>query len=545
MDNLLKRIGLTLLLLEPSPMNPSKLTQVDRVDTLIITVGTRQVGWLCQDGIVRCFGADSDRGHPPHINELYRELQIERKYHEENKPAYFWSVRHLGQRYWDYCTEWLGGDFTAVRLLLDDPIIAESVPKGLKHIILWATNQPESTPWNYRRADTLWLAELMKGKIEQTWPGVQVDVVAPIVAANKRELIRQELEGFIFPLAVEALPSREDPPVFLVENKGAVPAIAESLEICAAALVRQVQVLNANPIEPQTLYVEGANGKRSAQTASQYELFAVSEYFWPVERQQIITIWEKGDFRTCQILLQAHQLRHRVLYQLAGYLANVTNWEIEPFLNNRNFETGWLRSRNLEDLAGGARVQQWRNQLLETRQDAVQATLETFFLIELQLTQNNYTTAFMQLAQTLERLLYLRHQQENWIELGLISIPDYWDMNRRPYDPTIKELIEAWQRRDNLSRNNPYVKLLNEIRLSRNDIVHQAKPITRNDLERLWEQQNLLSENLQETQQIVLLWREVIQKIASPHWQIPETSLLKSLSDWGIQTLKEESAHVL
>jgi hypothetical protein len=49
--------------------------------TLIITVGTRQIGWRCKDEIVRCFGADGDRGHPPHMNELYQELALERGYH--------------------------------------------------------------------------------------------------------------------------------------------------------------------------------------------------------------------------------------------------------------------------------------------------------------------------------------------------------------------------------------------------------------------------------------------------------------------------------
>jgi len=47
-----------------------------RVDTLIITVGTRQVGWRCQDGIIRSFGADGNTGYPPHVQELYQELGI-------------------------------------------------------------------------------------------------------------------------------------------------------------------------------------------------------------------------------------------------------------------------------------------------------------------------------------------------------------------------------------------------------------------------------------------------------------------------------------
>ena len=40
-------------------MNKTELT---RADTLIITVGTRQIGWHCQDGIIRSFGADGNIG---------------------------------------------------------------------------------------------------------------------------------------------------------------------------------------------------------------------------------------------------------------------------------------------------------------------------------------------------------------------------------------------------------------------------------------------------------------------------------------------------
>jgi hypothetical protein len=40
---------------------------------LIITVGTRQIGWRCSDGVIRCFGADGDRGSSRHIDEPYKE----------------------------------------------------------------------------------------------------------------------------------------------------------------------------------------------------------------------------------------------------------------------------------------------------------------------------------------------------------------------------------------------------------------------------------------------------------------------------------------
>ena len=62
----------------------------NQVSTLIITVGTRQIGWRCQDGIIRSFGADGNISYPPHINELYQELGIERgKHQDEDGKTYF------------------------------------------------------------------------------------------------------------------------------------------------------------------------------------------------------------------------------------------------------------------------------------------------------------------------------------------------------------------------------------------------------------------------------------------------------------------------
>lgn len=116
--------------------------------TLIITVGTRQVGWRCKDGIVRSLGADGDRGHPPHIDELYAELGLERGYHsDEPKPEFRYSVRHLGEMLYQTCLA--AQDFSPVELLLDQVILAEQVPQGLSHVILWGTDQPEGTPWNF------------------------------------------------------------------------------------------------------------------------------------------------------------------------------------------------------------------------------------------------------------------------------------------------------------------------------------------------------------------------------------------------------------
>ena len=139
--------------------------KLKRVDTLIITVGTRQVGWRCHDGSIRSFGADGNIGYPPHVQELYKELGIERGYYQEKDKLYPWSARDLGQKYYEHCVHWLDSNFSHVELLLDNEIIETGVKQGLKHIILWGTDQPVTVSWFYRRLDTLWLAKLIEGKM--------------------------------------------------------------------------------------------------------------------------------------------------------------------------------------------------------------------------------------------------------------------------------------------------------------------------------------------------------------------------------------------
>ncbi|MCL1463255.1 hypothetical protein [Argonema galeatum] len=521
-------------------MQTSTQLELNRVDTLIISVGTRQVGWRSHNGVVRCFGADGDRGHPGHINELYRELGIDRGFYEDNQ-RYLWSVRDLGQRYWEHCREWLGDDFSAVELLLDDKIIADCVAKGLKQVILWATDQPETVAWNYRRADTLWLAELMKGKIEATWKGVKVDVLHPVVNANNREAIRQELEGFILPLALEGMkgmPADEaEQFVLVIENKGAVPAIAEGLEICAAALVRQCQVINATPIEPQPLYREVADGNSSACTAQIYDFMPVSEYFWPLERLRVISAWERGDFLEAQLWLKAHQSRHKVLYQLAGYLSLSTNWEIAKFLQDKNFETGWLRSKALNGLATGEEINGWRDRLLFLRKDEFAQGWESVFLIELALRRENYTGAFVQFAQTLERLLYLRCQQEDWLSKGWVRIE-----SDRGSDPSFSQLMYGWLTMENYTKSDNFWQLFTAIRVRRNDIIHKAEAVTLGQLRSLWADKGFPVKINSDSGEILKLMMDLLKGVCRSSWKIPNKTLLRSLYDWGLKVLSDESA---
>lgn len=517
-------------------MNKTELT---RADALIITVGTRQVGWRCKDGVIRCFGADGDRGHPAHIEQLYTEIGIQRGFHQPGQSDTLWGVRDLGERYYQYCTEWLENDFSAVELLIDYQIIADTINKGLQHIILWATDQPETVAWKFRRADTVWLAKLMEGKIKALWSQIKVDVLHPTIAANDRDSLRQELEGMILPLAFESVkPSDDSQLVLLIENKGAVPAMAEGLEICAAALVRSAQVINATPEEPNPLYSENPGGFSSARISENYQLIPVSSYFWPLERGRVISAWQRGDFREAEIWLSAHQLRHKVLYQLAGYLSLATNWEINQFLKNKNLENGWLRSKALLSLAGQTQIDEWRSRLLTCRSDRALQTWESVFLIEVLTATENYTNAFLKFAQVLEQLLYLASKQGDWLGKNFIVVPDHLQYLGNRYQPSFDQLIKAWCQMKNIEGNDKRYKLLDALRNERNKVVHEGEPMTVAKLRSLWADHGYLVPIPANSQIILTLMLDVLKMISAPSWNLPEKTLLRSLSDFGLGILK-------
>jgi len=524
--------------------NRSQL-EIDRIDILIITVGTRQVGWRSDDGIIRCFGADGDRSHPPHIDQLYAELGVERQSHPGEKFNPRWSVRDLGRRYWELCEA--ADDFSRVELLLDGIIIADAAKRGLNSVVLWATDQPESVPWNYRRADTLYLAKLMAGKIRATWPGVAVDVLHPVVNANDRNLIREEVEQFILPIAFDAARYPDDRELVLaIENKGAVPALAEGLEICAAALVRQCQVLVCTPVEPDPPYDDRPDGARSVRAAFRYDEISVGEYFWPLERMRVISAWERGDFKEAHLWLKSHQSRYKHLYQLADFLSGSENRGFSRFILDKNFENGWLRSRAVSESAGSETVRQWREQLQQLKQNQPAQVWESIFSLELLLMRENYTRAFFQFSQTIERLLYLRCKTENWIDRSHIIPNPNFKGDRRDYNPGFKELIEGWFTSANRDKEGSIYRLFDNIRQTRNEITHQAKPLSKLDLMAIWSGAGWRWESGDETDggAIVARMMETINMVCNPSWELPKSTLTGSLYRWGLNLLHSEQGNL-
>ena len=499
----------------------------DKVSTLIITVGTRQIGWRCQDGIIRSFGADGNISYPPHINELYQELGIERsKHQDEDSKTYPWSGRDLGKRYYDYCQEWLGGDFSKVELLLDKTVIEGGVKQGLKHIILWGTDQPESITWNFRRLDTLWLAELMKGKIKSLFPDIRVDVHAPKINAGNSHEIREELEQLVLKEAINANKNQEF--VLWIQTKGCTPVIASNVEICAAALVRQYQVFNASPDEPKEFFTTLENGLVTANHSQSFQTITMGEYFWALEKVKIKSAWERGDFSEAQIWLKVHENRHSVLYKLAGFLAKYNNWE-----SNHDFyrKLGkWLDNDDVTNVVDSAQIENWKTKLQKMQADDITKLWESTIILELSLKRENYTTAFIQFVQLLEQLLYIQSIAQNWTTQGWIV--------RNKNEPSLIELMQGWCIYQKFKEDNKWSKLMTDIREKRNKIIHEGESITSTKIGNIWANNNFSGVYIPTTSEnIKKLMTDTFKEISTP----PNLNnlLMRSLYQWGLQYLED------
>ena len=494
----------------------------NQVSTLIITVGTRQIGWRCKDGIIRSFGADGNISYPPHINELYQELGIERgKHQDEDGKTYPWSGRDLGKRYYDYCQEWLGGDFSNVELLLDKTVIEGGVKQGLKHIILWGTDQPESINWNFRRLDTLWLAELMKGKIKSLFPDIRVDIHSPKINAGNSDEIREELEQLVLKEAISINENQEF--ILWIQTKGCTPVIASNVEICAAALVRQYQVFNASPNEPKEFFTTLENGLVTANHSQTFSLISMAEYFWSLERLRIVSAWERGDFSEAQIWLAVHQHRHPVLFKLAGFLAKYSNWESNDDFYRKLKQ--WVGSNDVSKVVDSAQIGIWKTQLQQMQDNYITKLWESTLILELALKRENYTTAFIQFVQILEQLLYIQ------------SIAQSWRVTQRNDEPSLDELIQAWCSYKNFNRDNKRSKLIYAIKKKRNKIIHEGEFITLKGISYLWAN-NDFPVKMPETPTIIKnLMIDVLKEISTP----PNLNnlLMRSLYQWGLQYLED------
>ena len=507
--------------------------------TLIITVGTRQVGWRCKDGIVRSVGSDGNKSDPAHIDELYRdELGLERGYHQDegSDRPFPWSVWDLGQQLYQHGQQ---TSFNPVELLLDQVILDQYLPQGLSHVILWGTQQPESVSWNYRRMDTAWLAELMAGKLRESYSGLSVKVFRPTVGAVDADALREVLEGELLPFALGTRQSEDEDFTLLIENKGATPAMSEGLSICAAALVRDCQVVTVSPIEARPLYPLVSGTAKTVASAQECRAVNLSSYFWPLERSRILSAWQRGDFREAQVWLHAHRPRHKPLYDLAEYLALTTNWQMDDALKAIK---NWVGMKAVKTRTASEQHQTWQSLVTKMcpaggRQtpDSKYLTIwETRFLIDLGLRRENYTAAFMQFAQTLERLLFWRYETEDWIQQKLVILPLDKQAYGLKYRATFADLKAGWLQQNKIAPTHPIRMQLDAINEMRNSVVHRSTALTLIELhQQIWPDLTLLTADT-----IYAAMLEMLQKLLPLDRSMPDHCLLQDLYHWGIEQLQ-------
>ena len=502
---------------------------------LIITVGNRQVGWRCQDEIVRCLGVSGNPrdASPDHVTELYEELGV-----EKTKPKGPSFVRELGELLYDECEK--SGNFSAVQLLLDHEIIKTEVSKGLAEIWLIGTDQPTPQVSDYfRSGDTLWLSKLMAGKIRQTWKELHVETWDLQVDANDVDAIRDEYEQFILKYLIEKSIVGET--TLLIENKGSVPAISSSLEICAAALIRQIDVVRVTPNEPTPMYFGDDIKKKSAAFAESFQQRSMSQYFLPIERLNILDAWQQGNFAGADIWLKSHQgiPKYRAMSCLAKLLVMAANLEVNRSL--KSIKSTWLNQRDIRSVVVESQLEEWKNYPSLNEQNRYDVIWESSFLVFLYVKTSNYTSAFFYLAQTLERLLLERFKREEWIVNRMIVVPQEKQQYLSNYKPSFQELLSGWRRRDSIRETNPWYRLIDAIRDLRNDIIHEGRSVSEGDIKDIWNTCGIQVESGKEA--IVSTQYSPLYKVCERTvWKAPQRSLLDSIYNWSIRILSQEDS---
>jgi len=487
---------------------------------LIITVGNRQVGWRCKDGIVRCLGISSNPrdATPDHVTELYSELEVE-------KPKSKYYVRDLGKLFYEKCNQ--EQDFSSVELLLDRVILDRESENGLEEVWLIGTDQPaELVAQEFRSGDTLWLTELMAGKIQHQWKNLRVKNWNLKINANDIDQIRAEYEQFILKYLIEKNNS-EDNDTILIENKGSVPAMASSLEICMAALVRQFEIIRLTPIEPSPMFVGNSPAQMSAASASEFREQSMSQYFFPLEKSRIISAWERGDFGEAKVWLEGHKNRYFVLFKLVGYLEQALGYDIKSILQEMKGQ--WLPTKKLKQLAQPELIEAWCKYECLDKYKTSAIIWEYAFQIPIWANSGRLTNAFFLMAQTLERLLYQLYRKDKWLENGWISIPENMiarGIGKDSFNPRLEEMIKVWGEHYNSS--DSFCKLLNNIRERRNKIIHDAVSISIEEVRDMWNEAGIKVEPIGEALLIPL------QKVNKRIGNLPEKPLLLSLYEWGL-----------
>ena len=212
-------------------------------------------------------------------------------------------------------------------------------------------------------------------------------------------------------------------------------------------------------------------------------------------------------------------------------LAVANNWQLVDAL--RKIRKHWLPGQNLNSIVSPEQQIEWQQQLalrlpkVITSQSHFLQTWETTWFIELALHRRHTTAAFMQFAQTLERLLYLQHSKQPLSASGEAS-----------KHAGFYTLIASWCQANEIAPQSPLAKQLHKIREKRNKLVHSGQSVPARELEQLFScQLQSQSQNQPETtvlESMMLL----LNTLCCSSWEIPNQPLLKSLALWGQVQLK-------
>ena len=499
---------------------------------LIITVGTRQLGWRSIDGTIRSFGADG-REAPTHIDELFEVIGITRSEHISGQIKARHSLAELSRLYYELFSD-SPEDLRSAVFLIDQPVLDRVADEGIDRIVLWGTRQPETVDWQYRRWDTHWLAKLMQAAIAVQWPALasKVEVFDPSVAATDSQSIREELESFLFLDFYEQKVAKAatDPLTIWIENKGSVPAIAEGLAIAAGGLSRQATVQLVIPADPPDPYPLQPNGDRSAAVAPSFQILSLNHYFWPLERLRVRSAWQRGDFDEACLWLEPHREQYETLFDLAKLLRLGFNWEQKKFLK----EAGcWLSSRSTKTKIDAGQLERWNRHVALIQEQPLYGIRENWFVVQTLFLRSNYSTAFLIFAQTIERTLYMRSKNENW-RFG-DSSPES--------SPTFWLLIETLANKKNMTRgavNNNWYKLLHAVREGRNKVVHEAKAVDLPWLRSLWTQSGFVISFNTTIDDFLPNLEALLNWVIDDRRLRERPPLLAELSQWGLDQLNDE-----
>ncbi|MFM6278777.1 MAG: hypothetical protein ACKN9K_10580, partial [Dolichospermum sp.] len=96
----------------------------------------------------------------------------------------------------------------------------------------------------------------------------------------------------------------------------------------------------------------------------------------------------------------------------------------------------WIGSNGVSKITDSEQIINWKTQLQKIQTDDLSKLWESTIILELSLKRENYTTAFIQFVQILERLLYIQSTAQNWTAKG-------WIVSNQD-EPILVELMQGW-----------------------------------------------------------------------------------------------------